>query len=83
MLGDWLKVRKSKRAAMTDRAIELNLEKLDRLANESNLSVVEYLKEVICRGWQAFYPIKDYQANNQNNTSNNVFLDIAHDEGIF
>lgn len=60
LLGEWLKVRKSKRAAMTDRAIELNLQKLDRLAAESNMTVTEYLKEVICRGWNAFYPINDY-----------------------
>lgn len=62
LLGDWLKVRKAKRAAMTDRAIELNLQKLDSLAIESNLSVADYLKEVICRGWQAFYPIKNFDA---------------------
>lgn len=62
LLGDWLKVRKAKRAAMTDRAIELNLQKLDNLAIESGLSVADYLKEVICRGWQAFYPINNYNA---------------------
>lgn len=62
LLGDWLKVRKAKRAAMTDRAIELNLQKLENLAIESGLSVAEYLKEVICRGWQAFYPINNYNA---------------------
>lgn len=60
LLGEWLKVRKAKRAAMTDRAIELNLQKLDKLAAESNMTVTEYLKEVICRGWNAFYPINDY-----------------------
>lgn len=60
LLGDWLKVRKAKRAAMTDRAIQLNLEKLDRLAAESGLSVADYLKEVICRGWQAFFKINNY-----------------------
>lgn len=62
LLCDWLKVRKAKRAAMTDRAIELNLQKLDNLATESGLSVADYLKEVICRGWQAFYPINNYNA---------------------
>lgn len=62
LLGDWLKVRKAKRAAMTDRAIELNLQKLDRLAAESNLTVADYLKEVICRGWQAFFPINNFNA---------------------
>lgn len=58
LLGEWLKVRKSKRAAMTDYAIQLNIEKLDKLAKESNLTVDEYLKEVIARGWTAFYAVK-------------------------
>ena len=60
LLGEWLKVRKAKRAAMTNRAIELNLQKLESLAAESKMSVANYLREVICRGWQAFYPIKTY-----------------------
>ena len=60
LLLEWLKVRKAKRAAMTDKAIQLNLEKLDALALESGMTVADYLKEVICRGWQAFYPIKTY-----------------------
>lgn len=60
LLGEWLKVRKAKRSAMTDRAIEMNIAKLDKLAKESNMTVVEYLKEIICRGWSAFYVIKNY-----------------------
>lgn len=62
LLIEWLKVRKAKRAAMTDKAIELNLQKLDGLAAESGLTVADYLKEIICRGWVAFYPIKNYSA---------------------
>ncbi len=61
LLQEWLKVRKAKRAAMTDRAIQMNIDKLDKLAHESRMSVAEYLKEVICRGWAAFYAINDYQ----------------------
>lgn len=60
LLGDWLKARKAKRAAMTDSAIQMNINKLDKLAAESKMSVPDYLKEVICRGWAAFYPITDY-----------------------
>lgn len=60
LLQDWLKVRKSKRAAMTDRAIQLNLGKLNEFAIESNMTVENYLEAVIMRGWQAFYPIKEY-----------------------
>ena len=63
LLIEWLKVRKAKRAAMTNKAIELNLNKLHKLATKSNMSVTEYLKEVICRGWAAFFEIKNY--NNQ------------------
>lgn len=61
LLQEWLKVRKAKRAVMTDRAIQMNIDKLDKLANESRMPVVEYLKEVIRRGWAAFYAINDYQ----------------------
>lgn len=63
LLQEWLKVRKAKRAAMTDRSIQMNINKLDSLAKESNLSVEEYLKEVICRGWAAFYAIKQWNNN--------------------
>ena len=82
LLQDWLKVRKAKRAAMTDRAIELNLQKMNKLAIKSNLSVAEYLKEVIRRGWQAFYEIKDY-SRPQKQSGGNIFLEIGQEEGIF
>lgn len=65
LLQEWLKVRKAKRAAMTDRAIELNLKKLDEIAKDSSMSINEYLKEVICRGWAAFFVIKQYGSNEQ------------------
>lgn len=86
LLTEWLKVRKAKRAAMTDRAIQMNVAKLDALANESGMTVVEYLQEVICRGWAAFYPIKNYQQKQQQSkareqpTTGNVFLNLINDE---
>ena len=86
LLQEWLKVRKAKRAAMTDKSIELNLNKLTSLANKSGLDVADYLEEVICRGWQAFYEIKDYntpQQGLQQKSNGNVFLDIAKEEHIF
>lgn len=63
LLGAWLQNRKAKRAAMTDRAIQGNIDKLDQCAQESRMSVNDYLSEVICRGWSAFYPINTYQRN--------------------
>lgn len=73
LLKDWLKVRKAKRAAMTDRAIQMNIAKLDKLAIESNMSVEKYLEEVICRGWAAFYPITNYKPTTK--TANNATAD--------
>lgn len=63
LLGAWLQNRKAKRAAMTDRAIQGCINKLDRCAQESRMSVNDYLNEVICRGWSAFFPIENYRRN--------------------
>lgn len=59
LLREWLKVRKAKRAPQTEKALTLNLDKLDKLAQESGLSVPAYLEAVIARGWAAFFAIKD------------------------
>lgn len=61
LLLDWLDIRKAKRAAATERAIKLNLDKLDKMANESKMTVAEYLEEVIRRGWAAFFPITSFE----------------------
>lgn len=75
LLQEWLKVRKAKRAALTDKAIEMNIAKLDKLSTESNMSVNEYLEEVICRGWAAFYPINNFKQkqSKQPERANNSF----------
>ena len=61
-LFDWLDVRKAKRAVNTERAIQGNLNKLCELAQESGMMPVEYVQEVVRRGWQAFYPIERRQS---------------------
>ena len=61
LLHEWLDVRKKKRAPETEGAITRNLEKLPELAHESCLSMQDYMREVIRRGWQAFYPVRDAQ----------------------
>lgn len=63
LLGAWLQNRKAKRAAMTDRAIQGCINKLDKCAQESRMNVNDYLNEVVCRGWSAFFPIENYRRN--------------------
>lgn len=61
LLGAWLQNRKAKRSAMTDRAIQGNIKKLDQYAQASRMSVKDYLNEVICRGWGSFFIIDNYK----------------------
>lgn len=61
LLGAWLQNRKAKRAAMTDRAIQGNINVIDRLAQESRMNVKDYLAEVVRRGWSSFFAINNYQ----------------------
>lgn len=61
LLGAWLQNRKAKRAAMTDRAIQDNIKKIAQFAQESRMSVNEYLAEVVRRGWGSFFAINNYQ----------------------
>ena len=61
LLGAWLQNRKAKHSAMTVRAIQGNIDKLDRLAQESHMSVNEYLDEIVCRGWSGFFIIENYK----------------------
>ena len=69
LLRMWLQNRKAKRAAMTANAIRLNLRKLDRLAEESHMPVDDYLEEVVCRGWNAFFPIVGFGGNQTQHAS--------------
>nr|UVX56770.1 MAG: Replication initiator protein A (RepA) N-terminus [Bacteriophage sp.] len=63
LLGAWLQNRKAKHSAMTDRAIQSNIKKLDQYAQASHMSVNDYLDEVICRGWGSFFIIENYRNN--------------------
>ena len=71
---------------MTDKAIELNLKKLEPFAAESKMSVSQYLEAVICRGWAAFYKINDYSNNQpkqQEKPSGNVFMNLLNNDEPF
>nr|UVX46397.1 MAG: helix-turn-helix domain protein [Bacteriophage sp.] len=63
LLGQWLQNRKAKRAAMTDSAIQSNIDVLTQLAQESRMNVNDYLTEVIRRGWGSFFAINNYRNN--------------------
>lgn len=66
LLFEWLDNRKKKRAPETKGAIGQNLDKLAEMASESNLSLQNYMREIVRMGWQAFYPIRSQQPAQRN-----------------
>lgn len=68
-LHEWLENRKAKRSANTESAIRKNLQKLSSLAKQSNMTVVEYLDNVIMRGWAAFFEISESKWKQQSNNN--------------
>lgn len=64
LLFEWLEIRKKRRAPETEGAISKNLEKMPDMAQKSGLSLQDYMREVIRRGWLAFYPVRDTQKKN-------------------
>lgn len=57
-LKEHLKVRKNKKAALTNRAIELSLKKLDDLASNDS-EKIQMVQNAIMSGWTTFYPLKE------------------------
>ena len=57
-LIEFVKFRKSIKRAMTTRALELLLKKLDKLSNDDNTKI-EILNESIMNGWNGIFPLKD------------------------
>lgn len=56
-LKEHLKVRKQKKAALTNRAIELSLQKLNSLAS-SDEEKLQIVQNAVMGGWTTFYPLR-------------------------
>ena len=85
-LKNHLATRKSKKAALTNRAIELSLNKLDELTKNVPINVVDeekikIVQQSIERGWTGFFEIKVQKQYNNKNT--NWFDVIGKEEGVF
>lgn len=71
-LKEHLKTRKMKKAALTNRAIELSLKKLDQLA-VSDAEKLLIVQNAVMNGWTTFYPLKSDEKRQLNDkTSYNI-----------
>ena len=74
---DYIEFRKKIKKPMTDRAIELAMNELDKLAGADNEMAIQILNQSILRGWQGLFPLKDSKPSSDNN--NKSYLDKWRD----
>lgn len=67
-LKEHLKTRKQKKAALTNRALELSLKKLDKLA-DSDEEKIQIVQNSIINGWVGFFELNEKNKNKLNNHS--------------
>ena len=70
-LKEHLATRKLKKGALTNRAIEISLQNLSKLANNDSEKIA-IVQKSIQNGWIAFYPLKEDEKSKQ---SDNVYND--------
>lgn len=89
-----LGVRKQKKGALTNRAIELSFQTLDKLTEKIavndidaiNKAKIEIVQQSILKGWVGFFEVKDttsWKAKDEKNKVSNIFAEIGREEGIF
>ena len=62
---DFIKMRKKIKAPMTERAITLMVNKIDRLAGTDSVLAIDILEQSIMNGWKDVYPLKDGKNNSR------------------
>ncbi len=67
-LKEHLKTRKQKKAALTNRALELSLKKLDKLADSDEEKIL-IVQNSIINGWVGFFELNEKDKNKLNNHS--------------
>lgn len=70
-LKEFFKMRKAMKKPMTDRAVTLLINNLNKLTIDPD-EQIEILNQSIMNGWLSVYPIK----SNQKSSTNNIFLDM-------
>ncbi len=93
-LKNHLAVRKQKRGALTNRAIELSFKALDKLTEKIAVNdteaidraKIEIVQQSILKGWVGFFEVKDtasWKAKDENKKqgTGNPFMDLLREEG--
>ena len=80
---EYIKMRKLIKAPMTDRALQMLINKVNELEPNSVDNQKELLETAIMNNWKSVYPLKqDKPKKSSNNAGDNIFLQIAQEEGL-
>lgn len=66
---DYIDFRKKIKKPMTDRAIELAMNELDKLAGCDSQMAIQIINQSILRGWQGLFPLKEQATTTSSNQS--------------
>lgn len=76
--------RRAQRKPLTEHAVDLHIRKLLKLEPTDINKQIEIINQTIEHRWQAFYPLKeDNKPKQDKQQSNNIFAEIAREEGVF
>ena len=73
---DYIDARKKMKKPMTDRAIQLAMNELDRLAGDDNDLAIKILNQSIFKGWLGLFPLKE---DKQTNNTASDYIDMWRD----
>ena len=73
---EYIKMRKLNKSQMTDRALEMLINKVNKLEPYDIERQKKLLENAIVGNWKSVYPLKDNNAGNQPKSTGNVFLDM-------
>jgi hypothetical protein len=75
-------MRKKIRAPMTDKAIKLAINTLNKLSGGDNEKAIQILNQSIFNGWRGLFPLKEERTTTGNGKpQRKSFADIAREEG--
>ncbi|MGO5075216.1 phage replication initiation protein [Clostridium sporogenes] len=76
---EFIKMRTMIKSKMTDNALNLMLNKLDKLTNDDDMKI-KILEQSIMNSWKGVFPLKQesIKQNSSNTDSSNVFLDMLN-----
>ena len=80
---EYIKMRKMIKAPLTDRALKMLISKVNELEPHDINRQKKLLETAIINNWKSVYPLKQEQQQARPQQSNNIFLEIAQEEGIY